>query len=147
MGKRLSMFMVILVGSALISGVAYSSWAYAFVVNDGKIYIITDHQVDAKQIGKRIGAVTKHSDREGTYSGNFSNHYPRGTKYYEIIDVDVNEAIAIQANKGVFMKANYGGEYAGGKWNEQEVLPYVIGALILLTIGLLLYRGLRRRAA
>ena len=28
--------------------------------------------------------VTYHTDREGTYGGNFSNIYPKGTKYYAI---------------------------------------------------------------
>jgi len=61
-----------------------ADWAYRFVVYEGKSYNISDNQVEPTEIGSIIGEVTKYSDREGTYSGDFSNHFQKGTKYYNI---------------------------------------------------------------
>jgi hypothetical protein len=51
-----------------------ASWAFEFVVYNGDIYKITSDKVT--NVGKEIGAVNNYSDKEGTYSGNFSNKYP-----------------------------------------------------------------------
>ena len=51
---------------------------------------------------------------EGTYSGNFSNTYPKGTKYYSIVGESTDEAIAVK-NNGNYIKATRDGEYAGIK--------------------------------
>jgi len=60
-------------------GTVSAKWAYAFVVYDHNIYVISKEHVEPQKIGSIIGKVTKHSGEEGTYSGNFSNHYPKGT--------------------------------------------------------------------
>ncbi|MEH7388260.1 hypothetical protein V7147_23105, partial [Bacillus sp. JJ1521] len=57
-----------------------ADWAYYFVVWDDYIYQVSDDYVN--EINEEIGEVTKYSDLEGTYTGNFSNKYNKGTKYY-----------------------------------------------------------------
>lgn len=61
-----------------------ASWAYSFVVNDGRLFIISDEKVSEDLIGDVVGEVTYHSTQEGSYNGNFSNHYEAGTQYYAI---------------------------------------------------------------
>ncbi|WP_227793464.1 hypothetical protein [Paenibacillus guangzhouensis] len=131
-----------LIAFTLLIGIVSASWAYLFVVNDGKIYVITDERVAPNHIGPSIGKVTKYSDSEGTYSGNFSNRYPKGTKYYEIIGIEINDAIAIKENEMLYVKATYGGEYAGDRYNWSDDLPYV---LIVLIVGLLTSYFIKKR--
>ena len=109
-----------------------ANWAYMFVVNDGSIYVISEEHVDPKQIGSRIGKVTTYSDQEGTYSGNFSNQYPKGTEYYEIIGLDIKDAIAVKENEGLYIKATYEGEYAGDRYGWSDFLLYVFVVLFVL---------------
>jgi len=130
----IGMFFVFLLGCCLFISTASASWAYMFVVNDGNLYAISETQVDPKQIGSKIGKVTKYSDQEGTYSGNFSNRYPKGTTYYEIMGVDIKDAIAIKESEGLFKKAIYKGEYPGNKYRSQDFLPYVVGVLLLVVV-------------
>lgn len=120
----------------------HADWAYGFVVNDGKSYIISDDRVDKEQTGSIIGKVTSYSDEEGTYSGNFSNCYPKGTKYYNIKGVDPDEAIAIKLNEGLFIRADYGGEYAGSRLDWGKVIGYMAG---LLLAGLVIVASYRKR--
>lgn len=112
----------------------YADWAHRFVVNDGKSYIITDNSIETDQIGSKIGKVTSYSDEEGTYWGNFSNHYPKGTEYYNIKGVDIKEAIAIKVNDGSFVIADYNGEYAGALFNWKKVVWYIVGAFLLIIV-------------
>lgn len=142
---QISVFSALLIAFTLFVGIVSASWAYLFVVNDGKIYVITDERVEPNQIGPSIGKVTKYSDSEGTYSGNFSNRYPKGTKYYEIIGVEINDAIAIKENEMLYVKATYGGEYAGARYKWSDYLPYVLIVLIVvLFTGYFMKKRLRR---
>ena len=95
-------------------------------------------------MGCNWGGITKYSDREGTYSGNFSNRYPKGTGYYEIIGVEINEAIAIKDDKGLYIKATYGGEYAGNRYNWIDFLPYVFAVLLVFISGYLIKKKINR---
>lgn len=128
------------VSSFIALGTAHADWAYRFVVNDGKSYIISDTQVESAQIGAKIGKVTSYSDKEGTYSGNFSNVYPKGTEYYEIKGISLKEAIAIKQDDGSFIKAAYGSEYEGKAFHLKTVLFY-IGGLFLLLIAFLFVKN------
>ena len=94
-------FSVIFVGCTSSS----QSWAYQFVKWNDQIYIVTSDEIKMDDIGKEIGEVTKYSDKEGTYSGNFSNTFKEETKYYEIKNIKTDEAIAVEKEKGVFIKA------------------------------------------
>lgn len=97
-----------------------------FVVNDGNVYVISQEHINPNHIGSKIGEVTKYSDMEGTYSGNFSNRYPKGTQYYEIKGADVKEAIAVQESPELFLKANFNGEYAGSRFSLVGKIIYRI---------------------
>lgn len=143
--KGIYLFSIVYIASTLFVGSVYASWAYMFVVNDGNIYVITEEQVKPSLIGSSIGKVTKYSDSEGTYSGNFSNRYPKGTKYYEIIGVEIKDAIAVKENEEVYVKATYGGEYAGGKNNGSDYLPNVLIVLIVLSVLLLAGYYMKKR--
>ncbi|WKA56629.1 hypothetical protein [Planococcus shixiaomingii] len=93
----------------LLTGCSSSkSWVSDFVVWDGYYYDISDEYVVG--VGEEIGEVTKYSDVEGTYSGNFSNHYKVGTKYFAISGIEPDEAIAIEED-GRYRKAVRGGKY------------------------------------
>ena len=111
-----------------------ADWAYAFVVWDGYAYVVTDEQVN--EVDKKIGHVTKYSDIEGTYSGNFSNAFRKGTKYYSILGVSTDEAIAIQKEDGAYIKAIRDGEYAGNKYGIGNLISLAfIGAILLVIIS------------
>lgn len=92
----------------------WASWAYPFVVNDGKLYVTTKEPVEETLIDKEVGEVTYFSDQEGSYGGNFSNIYPKGTPYYSIRGIDPDEAIAIKTTEGTYIRAVFEYEYAGG---------------------------------
>lgn len=129
---RIGVLSALFLACTLFIGSVSANWAYMFVVNDGSIYVISVEHVDPKQIGSRIGKVTTYSDQEGTYSGNFSNRYPKGTEYYEIIGLDIKDAIAVKENKGLFIKAAYEGQYAGGRYGWSDFLLYVFVMLFVL---------------
>lgn len=109
-------FICIVTAIVFISGCSNSNpfdnssaeWTFNFVVWDGYIYQLTDEYVES--IDEEIGEVTKYSDMEGTYSGNFSNTYEKGTKYYAIQEISTDEAIAIK-DEGKYKKAIRDGKY------------------------------------
>ncbi|MGE7928972.1 hypothetical protein [Lysinibacillus xylanilyticus] len=86
-----------------------ADWAFGFVVWDGYIYQLSDEYVD--EVDEEIGKVTKYSDTEGTYYGNFSNVYEKGTKYYAMRGISTEEAIAIEEEDGKYRKAIRDGKY------------------------------------
>lgn len=129
----------ILTASILFPLKPLADWAYAFVVWDDYVYVISTEQVD--EVDKEIGHVTKYSDREGTYSGNFSNSYPKGTKYYSIQGKSTDEAIAIQEDYGSYIKATREGEYAGNKYGLGNLgSPFFVGAIILVVLFMIIAR-------
>ncbi|MBM6617891.1 hypothetical protein JR050_09445 [Bacillus sp. RD4P76] len=92
-----------------VSTVSALSWAYIFVVNDGRVYeVLEDSPVSAENIDKEIGEVkTRANDYNGRYYGNASNYYDKGTKYYKILDVPLKKAIAVEVNPDEFVKAEF----------------------------------------
>lgn len=101
--------------------VVSADWAYRFVVYELSIYIVTDEPVPADLIEERIGEVTFHTDREGTYWDNFSNHFEVGTGYYSIRGITDSSSIAVETPEGTYVMATYDGPYAANK-DAQE--PY-----------------------
>jgi hypothetical protein len=142
----ISLFFVFIIGCTFLISTSYAKWAYAFVVYDGNTYIISETRIEPKEIGKKIGEVTKYSDNEGTYSGNFSNKFPKGTEYYEIKGVNINDAITVKESKKSFIKANYDGKYAGSgeqggsEYNLQNLTLYFIGVILLIGIIYLFFK-------
>ena len=85
-----------------------TSWVYPFVVWKDYIYVVSDEYVT--EIESKIGQVTKYSDME-SYSGNFSNTFEKGTKYYSIKGISTDDAIAIEESNGRYIRANSEGKY------------------------------------
>jgi len=83
-----------------------NAWVYSFVKWKNENYVVTEEEVNEEKIGAEIGEVTSYSHQESSdTSGNFSNEYEEGTKYYEITDINQKEAIAIKVKEGKFIKA------------------------------------------
>ena len=118
-----------------------ADWAYPFVVWDGYVYAISDEFVE--EIEGEIGRVTKYSDREGTYSGNFSNVYKKGTNYYSIKGVSTDEAIAVEDEEGKHKRAVREGKYEGNKYSLG--FPIMIAFIALLSMWILLVYYKRRK--
>lgn len=129
-----SILFFVLLGSLLLPSKSFADWAHSFVVYDGYIYVISDEYV--KDINKEIGQVTKYSDIEGTYYGNFSNTYKKGTKYYSIKGVKTETAIAVIDN-GTYLKAIRNGKYAGTKYNPFNIV--IVGAGLLIIFILIIF--------
>lgn len=130
----------VLFASFFPSRILATSWAYPFVVWDGYIYVISDEYVT--KIDNEIGQVTKYSDME-QYSGNFSNAYKKGTKYYSIEGINTDEAIAIEDSDGRYIKAYKDGEYKlrgafDGFLDGQQGIIKIFTFLILGIIAVIL---------
>ncbi|MFD5017500.1 hypothetical protein ACFWMP_01215 [Paenibacillus sp. NPDC058367] len=112
-----------------------ADWAYSFVVYSGDIYEISDDElIPSNDIDKKIGQVTRYSDHEGTYSGNFSNIYPKGTPYYSIKNIDPKEIIAIKTHEAEFVKAINKGQYANGQLESKTIWISILGPLIIVLL-------------
>lgn len=112
-----------------------ADWAYSFVVYSGDIYEISDDElIPSNEIVKKIGQVTRYSDHEGTYSGNFSNIYPKGTPYYSIKNIDPKEIIAIKTHEAEFVKAINKGQYANGQLESKTIWISILGSLIIVLL-------------
>ena len=120
-----------------------TSWVYHFVVWDGQIYKMTEEKVTS--IDNEIGAVTKYSDME-QYKGNFSNTYPKGTKYFAIKGIDTEIAIAVQVDKGQYLKAINDGEYTYQRQTNITLNLYkVVGIIALFIVIYILFTSLRKK--
>lgn len=117
----------------------FADWAYRFVVFSDDIYEVTDELVLLNDIEKKIGQVTRYSDHEGTYPGNFSNTFPKGTDYYSIRDKDPKEVIAIKTKENTYLKALNKGHYDNDHLDTQNRnwTIILIGALIVIIILLI----------
>ena len=130
---------VLAILALLIPGRTSADWGYPFVVHSGKVYILTDTVVASGQIGRSIGQVTRYSDREGTYSGNFSNAFPEGTRYYSIAGMEEQERIAVQSEEGRYLMAEYKGEYeesfSDKLWQSRDWLLAATVAIVLALVA------------
>ncbi|TFE02271.1 hypothetical protein [Jeotgalibacillus salarius] len=103
-----------------------TSWAYMFVVWDGYVYVVSEEI--AEEVGNEIGEVTAFSDME-QLSGNFSNAYREGTKYYSIEGTDTSEAIAVEVGNR-YIKAYREQQYQTSDTAPGSEPDYVAGGLI-----------------
>jgi hypothetical protein len=129
-----SILIFIILISLLLPRKFFADWAYSFVVYDGYTYVTSDENVT--DIDKEIGQVTLYSDKEGSYYGNFSNTYKKGTKYYSIKGVSTDTAIAVNDN-GKYIKAIKEGEYLRRKYSHFTLI--IGGAVICLIFALLIF--------
>ena len=124
---------------------AMADWAYSFVVWDGYVYVLQDQEVN--EVGKEIGHVTRYSDIEGSYSGNFSNAYSKGTKYYKVKGVDTDVAIAVEASPGAYRLAEREHPYGGNRyafWNPNSPF-FIVGIIIVGVFAVVVYFSVRER--
>ena len=145
MRNRQFIFVVLVflfVFTSLLPNKSSANWAYPFVVWDGYIYVISDEFVE--EVDEKIGRVTKYSDVEGTYSGNFSNVYKKGTAYYSIKGVSTDKAIAIEDGRGKYKKAVRDGEYEGNK-NSLGVPIMIVGFIVLIILLWILLANYKSR--
>ncbi|WP_070328609.1 hypothetical protein [Exiguobacterium aurantiacum] len=89
-------WMVVLLLSVSVS-VHALSWAYAFVVLDGRVYEVTDEVVAEADLGEVVGEVeTLADDMTGDYYGDASNMYPIGTEYRQVEGESVEDVLAVE---------------------------------------------------
>lgn len=141
----MSMMFVFLIGFTLVITPTYADWAKSFVVFNGNSYSVTDTEVEQDRVGSQIGKVTKYSDEEGTYRGNFSNYFPKGTTYYQIKDLEAAKAIAVKNSDGKFIRVDYDGKYPGEIIRWKPILAYMFGSFLLIIVFLLLQNNLKRK--
>lgn len=105
--RRITLLFLLLV-FIISSSVQALSWSYPFVVWKENVYEAKQEEFIAdSKIGKIIGKVkTKPNDMTGSYYGDASNYYPRGTKYYEIKGISTSTEIAVKED-GKWIKAVY----------------------------------------
>ena len=118
--NRIKLLAALLTAIAILSACSIANpnassadWASSFVVWDDYIYQLDEEYV--LEVDEEIGEVTVYSDMEGTYKGNFSNEYEKGTKYYSIQGISTAEAIAVQEEDGKYRKANRDEKYERNK--------------------------------
>ncbi|RFB14736.1 hypothetical protein DZB84_14920 [Bacillus sp. HNG] len=125
------------------------SWAYIFVVHDGKVYEVKEEMLlDQSEVGKMIGKVeTKADEYTGDYYGNASNYYEIGIGYFKIEDIPINEAIAVETEEGHYVKAVYVHDAAFSFKNVLMRLNFwaVFGVGIVLLVGITVLRSKQRR--
>ncbi|MFD2657728.1 hypothetical protein [Gracilibacillus thailandensis] len=130
MKQFLRVLFMITMGVFLSTNMVFAtSWAYPFVVWDDHTYEVVDESIT--NIVEEIGEVTRYSDME-TYSGNFSNAYPKGTKYYSIHGVSTEEAIAVEISEGEYKKAVRKGEFQADKRDVYPLIQTVIISVVAI---------------
>lgn len=83
------------------------SWAYAFVVLDGRVYEVMDVAVLEGDLGEVVGEVkTMADDMDGSYYGDASNMYPIGTTYREVNGEAKEDVLAVEDESG-WKRAEY----------------------------------------
>lgn len=134
--------------SLIAVSTVYADWASSFVVHNGSKYTITTTTVMEDQIGPQVGKVTKYSDVEGTYRGNFSNTFPKGTPYFAIHDTSEDEGIAVRTIEGGYVLASYDGEYAEAAiWTSVYFWIGVIAVVLVLLFAAVRLSNPRKKEA
>ncbi|RDU38029.1 hypothetical protein DRW41_00165 [Neobacillus piezotolerans] len=118
------------------------SWAYPFVVWEGKVYEVKREElIEKNKIGKTIGKVkTKPDDMTGSHYGNASNYYPVGTKYYEIKGTSPSVAIAVREDNR-WVKAVYAHK---APFHIMNILTNFYFIFSILVIILFIFRAILR---
>lgn len=126
----------------------WADWASSFVVHNGGKYTVTNALVTEDRIGPLLGKVTKYSDVEGTYRGNFSNTYPKGTPYFAIHGTSEEDGIAVRTPDGGYVFAGYDGEYAEAAIWTSVYFWIGVGAVVLgLIVALVWLTNPRKKEA
>ncbi|TCI51447.1 hypothetical protein EVJ30_11315 [Exiguobacterium sp. SH5S13] len=138
--KRVVWLVVLLLSVSM--SVHALSWAYAFVVLDGRVYEVTDEVVAEADLGEVVGEVeTLADDMTGDYYGDASNMYPIGTEYRQVEGESVEDVLAVE-DETEWKRAKFVHEAPFDSRNHLDVIAY---AAIGLGIAVFLGTRLRKR--
>lgn len=119
------------------------SWAYAFVVLDGRVYEVMDVAVLEDDLGAVVGEVeTLADDMDGSYYGDASNMYPLETTYRKVNGEATEDVLAVE-DRSEWKRAEYRHDAPFSLRDHLDKVAYAavgIGAALLSLI-------LRRRQA
>ncbi|TCZ80196.1 hypothetical protein E0485_04930 [Paenibacillus albiflavus] len=106
--KQLTTTLCILCSFLLISACSSSSnesFAFQAMIRwDGKIYVGTDEKIT--NVERKIGSIMYYSsDENKSDKERSSNFYKKGTSIYQINSIDVEQALAVEVESGVYVKA------------------------------------------
>lgn len=119
------------------------TWAYSFVVWNGNVYEVTKKKISENEIGQQLGEVkTRPNDVTGSYYGDASNAYPKGTKYFEVNGVSTETSIAVEVAENQWVKAVYVHE-APSHW--RNFLTKALPVLVLFVVGIAFLQHWKKR--
>lgn len=124
----------------IFCGTAHAlSWAYPFVVWDGKLYeVFEEEPLPASDIAEPIGRVAAMAhDMSGAYYGNASNYYPIGTVYYAVDGKDPSKTMAVEV----------GNDYLAAVYRQESMFHFmnllldkrVLMFIVLLIMSCMIY--------
>ncbi|WP_445002706.1 hypothetical protein [Exiguobacterium alkaliphilum] len=112
------------------------SWAYAFVVMDGRVYEVMDVAVLESDLGDVVGEVkTMADDMDGSYYGDASNMYPLGTKYRAVDGESIEDVIAVEDESG-WKRAEYRHDAPFSLRDHLDTVAYVALGIGLFVFGM-----------
>lgn len=112
------------------------SWAYAFVVLDGRVYEVMDVAVLESDLGDVVGEVkTMADDMDGSYYGDASNMYPLGTKYRAVDGESIEDVIAVEDESG-WKRAEYRHDAPFSLRDHLDTVAYVALGIGLFVFGM-----------
>ncbi|QUE87372.1 hypothetical protein [Exiguobacterium alkaliphilum] len=112
------------------------SWAYAFVVLDGRVYEVMDVAVLESDLGDVVGEVkTMADDMDGSYYGDASNMYPLGTKYRAVDGESIEDVIAVEDESG-WKRAEYRHDAPFSLRDYLDTVAYVALGIGLFVFGM-----------
>ncbi|MCT4794898.1 hypothetical protein [Exiguobacterium alkaliphilum] len=118
------------------------SWAYAFVVLDGRVYEVMDVAVLESDLGEVVGEVkTLADDMDGSYYGDASNTYPLGTKYRAVDGESIEDVIAVEDESG-WKRAEYRHD---APFSMRDHLDKVAYAALGIGVALFIFTRVRKR--
>ncbi|KDN57743.1 hypothetical protein [Exiguobacterium sp. AB2] len=133
--------LVLLLLSISLSAQALS-WAYAFVVLDGRVYEVMDVAVLEGDLGEVVGEVkTLADDMDGSYYGDASNMYPIGTTYRKVNGEAIENVLAVEDESG-WKRAEYRHD---APFSMRDHLDKVAYAALGIGAALFIFSRVRKR--
>lgn len=99
---KLLIFCILSIALLFTGCSSQTSWVSNFVKYEGVFYNVTEEKVE--NVSEKLGEVTHYLETEGETPNLSSNEYVEGTEIYSIEGIDVEEAIAVKVEDGVFIK-------------------------------------------
>lgn len=118
------------------------SWAYAFVVLDGRVYEVMDVVILESDLGNVVGEVkTMADDMTGDFYGDASNMYPIGTTYRAVDGEAVAEVLAVEDGPD-WKRAEYRHDAPFSMRDHLDVIAYAASGIVVMVF---IYWWLRKR--